>query len=141
MSRFIPVVCLAAAVSVAGCASSGTSTNVASGSNTAATRSPDVITADEITTSGASSALEVVTRLRPNWMRDRGTGSMAGGNTTSQMIAVFMDGQRLGDITSLRMVSASQIKSMQWLDAARAYTVLSGLGSEPISGAIVIKTR
>jgi hypothetical protein len=52
-----------------------------------------------------------------------------------------MDGQRLGDVTALRMVSIMGIKSMQWLDAARAYTVLPGLGSDPISGAIVIKTR
>ena len=141
MSRFIPVMCLAMVVSFTGCASSGTSNSAASGTKTAVGGSPDVIVAGEIATSGASSALEAVTRLRPNWLRDRGTGSMAGGNTMTQMIAVFMDGQRLGDITSLRMLSVSGIKSMQWLDAARAYTVLSGLGSDPISGAIVIKTR
>jgi hypothetical protein len=74
-------------------------------------------------------------------MRNTAAGSIAGGGIKSQTIAAFLDGQRMGDVSSLRMVAASGIKSMQWLDAARAYTLLSGLGSEPISGAIVIKSR
>lgn len=135
------MICMASVISFAGCASSGTAASSSTATTTTTRRSPDLITSDEIATSGASSALDVVTRLRPNWMRNPGAASIAGGSTTSQMIAVFMDGQRFGDITSLRMVSASGIKSMQWLDAARAQTVLSGLGSDPISGAIVIKTR
>lgn len=135
------MICLASIVALTACASSGTAGSTSTGAASTQQRAPDLITSDEITTSGASNAYEVVTRLRPNWMRSQGTASIAGGSTTSQMIAVFMDNQRLGDITSLRMVSVSGIKSMQWLDAARAQTVLSGLGSDPISGAIVIKTR
>ncbi len=133
MSRFLSLIPLALAVSFAACASTGSSSGTG--------RLPDLITGDEIASSGASNALEAVTRLRPNWMRARGTSSIAGGRIQSQVIVVYLDGQRLGDITSLRMQSVAGIQSMQWLDAARASTVLSGLGSEAIAGAIVIKTR
>lgn len=133
MSRFFSLIPLALAVSFAACASTGSSSGTR--------RSPDLITGDEIAGSGAANALEAVTRLRPNWMRARGTSSMAGGSIQNQVIVVYLDGQRLGDITSLRMLSVAGIQSMQWLDAARASTVLSGLGSDAIAGAIVIKTQ
>jgi hypothetical protein len=132
VSRLLSLIPLALAVSFAACASTGTSSGTR--------RAPDLIAGDEIASSGAANALEAVTRLRPNWMRARGTGSIAGGRIQSQVIVVYLDGQRLGDITSLRMLSVVGIQSMQWLDAARAATVLSGLGSEAIAGAIVIKT-
>ena len=133
LSRFFSLIPLALAVSLAACASTGSSSGTR--------RSPDLITGDEIAGSGASNALEAITRLRPNWMRARGTSSIAGGNIRNQVIAVYMDGQRLGDSTSLRTLSVAGIQSMQWLDAARASAVLSGLGSEAIAGAIVIKSR
>jgi hypothetical protein len=39
------------------------------------------------------------------------------------------------------MLSTNNLSSMQWLDAARAATVLPGIGSEAIAGAIVIKSK
>jgi hypothetical protein len=131
--RFFLIVSAVTAVSLAGCASSGS----AKGEG----RSPDVITREEIAVSGASTALEAVNRLRPAWLRQRGTSRIVGGVAQDPIIAVYLDGQRLGDLPSLRMLSIAQIQTMQWLDAARASTVLSGLGSDAIAGAIVIKTR
>lgn len=133
MSRFISVICIAMVVAVAGCASTGSNPN--------AGRSPDLITEDEIATSGASNALEAVRRLRPNWMRARGISSIGRVSAPTPVIATYLDGQRLGDLSSLRLLSVAGIKSMQWLDAARASTLLSGLGSDAIGGAIVIKTH
>jgi hypothetical protein len=119
---------LALALSFAACATTGSSSG--------AQRSPDLITADEIATSGANNAFEAVTRLRPQWLRARGTSSIAGGNA---VIAVYLGNQRLGDVASLRMISVAGIRSIQWLDAARAATLLGGSGSDPIGGAIVVK--
>jgi hypothetical protein len=70
-----------------------------------------------------------------------GRASIANGNAYEQVIMVYLDGHRLGDIVSLRMLSTNNLVSMQWLDAARASTVLPGIGSEAIAGAIVIKSK
>ncbi|HJQ52639.1 MAG TPA: hypothetical protein VJ825_02240 [Gemmatimonadaceae bacterium] len=100
-----------------------------------------MITASQISTSGASSAWDAVQRLQPHWLRPPATGSIAGGVAQSQVILVYLDGHRLGDVSSLRTLSTSGITSMRWLDAARASTVLTDIGSDPIAGAIVIRTQ
>jgi hypothetical protein len=128
LSRFGAVVALAA------CASSG------SGAARTAPRSSDQITSAEVASSSASNAYELIERLRPNWLRTPGVASIGGG-AHSQIVVVYLDGHRLGDIGSLRQLSVVGIKSLQWLDAARAATVLNEVGSDPIAGAIIIKTQ
>lgn len=54
---------------------------------------------------------------------------------------VYIDGSKYGDLTSLRSLSINGLKSIQWLDAVRAGTLLPNIGSEPIAGAIVITTH
>jgi hypothetical protein len=122
----------AAVVALIACASSGTTAG--------ARHSPDQVTTAEIASSSATNAYELIQRLRPNWLRVRTIGSIGGG-ARSQVVVVYVDGQRLGDTDSLRNLSAAGIISMQWLDAAKAATVLHEMGSEPIAGAIVIKTH
>jgi len=102
--------------------------------------SPDSIAKAEITASSASNAYELISRLRPNWLKPTSPGSISGG-VRSQAVLVYLDGSRFGDAVSLRTLGISNIQSVQWLDAARAATVLPGMTSEPIAGAIVIKTR
>ncbi|MFN2638040.1 MAG: hypothetical protein ABR585_13530 [Gemmatimonadaceae bacterium] len=128
---FAPCGFLLAAVLV-GCASAGT--------GSASRSSPDRITATEIANSGAMNALDLINRLRPTWLRSQPPGSLNPGVRT-QLIVVYLDGHRLGDVTSLNTLSVSGIRSMQWLDAARAATVLTEVGSDPISAAILIKTQ
>jgi hypothetical protein len=130
LSRFAAI---AAIVALAACASSGTSRSTTP-------RSSDQITSAEIASSSATNAYSLIERLRPNWLRTPGLGSIGGGGRT-QVIAVFLDGQRLGDLQSLRTLSVDGIKSMQWLDAARAATVLPSPGTDPIGGAIMIKSQ
>ena len=122
----------------AGCASSsgGSTTQVAEAS-------PDRVTAAEIeATQGVSTAYDLVRRLRPRWLQSSGgTASIGGGRITGQILVVYLDGNRLGSIEALRTLSSSGIKSMQYYDAVRAATVLREVGSDPISGAIVISTK
>lgn len=120
LSRFALVLALSA------CASSGASTGGA------ARRSADQITYAEISTSSAINAYELINRLRPTWLRTQGR---------SGIIVVYLDGHRLGDISSLNSLSTAGIRSLQWLDAGRAATVLTEIGSDAIAGAIVIKTH
>jgi hypothetical protein len=119
-------------VSMVACASSG--------STAGSSHQPDQITAAEIASSGTTNAWDLINRLRPNWVKQQAVGSMGGGGHT-QVIAVYVDGHRFGDVSSLRTLSASTIRSAQWLDAARAATVLNEVGSDPIAGAIIIRTH
>ena len=119
----------ATAVATVGCASSGGTKG----------RS-DFISASEINTSGAATAWDAVQRIQPHWLRSPGIGSIGAGGR-NQIILVYLDGHRLGDLSSLRSLSVSGIISMQWLDAVRATAVLPEIGSDPIGGAIVIKTH
>lgn len=116
---------------LAACASTATARH--------STRDPDRITSAEISSSSATNAYELVTRLRPNWLKRTGTGSISGG-VRSQAILVYLDGHRVGDVSALRTLSVTGIQSVQWLDAARAATVLQGIGSDAIAGAIVFRT-
>jgi hypothetical protein len=126
--KLLPLVALAGSIA---CASAGKSS---------ASHSSERITAAEIATSGASNALELIERLQPQWLRARGQASIGGGGR-SQLIVVYLDGHRLGDLTSLRTLSVTGIQSMKWLDATRAATVLTDVGSDPIAGAIIIRTQ
>ena len=101
------------------CASAGTpASNVRESS-------PDRITAVEIeATSGATTAYDLVRRLRPRWLQAGATASIGGGRVTSQVLLVYLDGNRLGTVDAMRTLNSSGIKSMQYYDAVRAATVL-----------------
>ena len=132
MPRLSALIPFAVVASLAACASAGTSSSTRTSS--------DRITAAEIESSSASNAFDLISRLRPNWLRPPSIGSLGGG-PRSQVIVVYLDGHRLGDAQSLRSLSVAGLQSMEWLDAVRAATVLSEIGSDPIAGAIVIKSR
>jgi hypothetical protein len=124
---------LSLATMLAACASSG-------GPNT--TRSaPTRITRYEIANSNASNAYELITRLRPAWLRPQGTGSVGGGVVRSQGILVYLNRQRLEDLDALKTISVDGIDSAEWIDAARVQTVLSDVPSGSFGGAIVVKTK
>ena len=127
ITRLIPIVLVAA------CASSGTGSPPSRGS-------PDLITRAEINSSNASNAYELIDRLRPGWLRPTATGSISGG-ARSQIVLVYVDRQRLEDLRGLRTITAASIQSAQWIDAARAPTVLPDVPTGPIAGAIVIRTH
>jgi hypothetical protein len=115
------------------CASAGST----SGSRTSPTR----ITRSEIYSANASNAYELISRLRPDWLRAQPTASVGGGVVRSQSILVYLNRQRLEDLDALKTISVGGIDSAEWIDASRVQTVLSDIPGGAIAGAIVIKTR
>ena len=114
----------------------------ASAGSTAGSRgSPDRLTTAEILSSNATNAYELIRRLRPQWLRAPGGGSISGGVVQNQTILVYLDGHRVGDLNALSTISVTGVTSMQWLDAARAPTVLNDIPPGAIAGAILIKTQ
>jgi hypothetical protein len=103
--------------------------------------SQDVITSIEINATPVPTAFDLVNRLRPSWLRQGRTGSIGGGAVASQVTLVYLDGQRVGGLETLKTLSATGITSMRYLDSTRAATILRDPGSEAIAGAIVISTK
>ncbi len=121
-------------VAIAACASSG-----AGGVSTRT--SPDKISRSEIAASSATNAYELISRLRPNWLRPPATATIGGGVVRSQAILVYLNSQRLEDLNALKTISVEGLESATWIDASRVQTVLSEVPSGPVAGAIVLKTR
>jgi hypothetical protein len=134
-SSFLPAIVFSIVVAGAiACASS------AKPATTTVTQStPDRLTSVEIQTISASNAYELISRLRPRWLQQANVGSLSGG-ARNQIIAVYLDGARMGGTESLRSISSNGIKTMQYYDATRAAVVLRDAGSDPIAGAILITT-
>ena len=124
---------LTIAIFAAACASSG--------GGATARSSPDAITRAEVSSSNATNAYELVSRLRPNWLRATATGTIGGGSITKQAILVYLDRQRLESLDALKTLSVEVVDSASWVDAARVQTVMPDVPSGPIAGAIVIRTR
>ena len=121
-------------IGLSACASSG-------GGSATARSSPDQITRAEIASSSATNAYELISRLRPNWLRTPATATVGGGVIRTQAILVYLDRQRLEDVNALRTISVTGIDSAQWIDAGRAPTVLPDVPTSPIAGAIVLRTH
>ena len=127
-------VIVAGVAMLSACASSG-------GGSSASRTSPNRIARSEIRASNATNAYELISRLRPNWLRASGAGSISGGTARSQMVLVYLDGQRLEDLNALRSISITGIESAEWIDRTRAATVLRDAPAGPIAGAILLKTQ
>ncbi len=121
--------------SVAGACSSSPSPK---SSVTQSTR--DNVTSMEIDATTATSALDLVNKLRPHWLRQGATASIGGGSIRNQVTLVYLDGNRLGTIDALRSITASSVRSMMWIPSTRAAILLPDIGSEPVAGVISIRT-
>ena len=109
MERIAPaVLTVLLLLGAAGCASSG---------NSAGPRDPNRITPAEIESSDVTgSAYGLVEKLRPLWLRRRGRHSLVGESS----IWVYVDGTRVGAPESLDQISAMDVASLEFLDAAKA---------------------
>lgn len=96
----------------------------------------NMITADEIAKSNAANAFDAVERLRPAFLRTRGTESLS--NPVPPTPMIYVDGMRYGTLQSLSSVPTIGIVSIQYLNAIEA-TQRYGIGNE--GGAILIITR
>jgi len=104
---------LLAVAAVIGCASSGTSDTpkVARGSGT--------LTAEEIVAAHAdvNTAYDALARLRPNWLAAHGATSLI---TGTEYAVVYVDGQQVGALSTLRNIPAYQIGDIQYYDVTQA---------------------
>ena len=96
----------------------------------------NLITADEIAKSNATNAFEAVERLRPAFLRTRGSQSLQNQEPPTPM--VYIDGMRYGTLQTLATVPTIGIVSIRYLNAIEA-TQRYGFGNE--GGAIMIVTK
>lgn len=125
MIRSHEVLVLAGVLGVVGCAAAS------SQGEAGGRRSTNVITAEEIASVSASSAYEVVQRLRSQWLLVRG-------GLGSEGIVVYVDGVRRGDANSLRDIPVEQVRELRWIDGKDATT---RYGTGHGSGVIEVYTK
>jgi TonB-dependent Receptor Plug Domain len=97
---------------------------------------PNIITAAQIAASQQTNAYDVVSRLRPNFLKSRGRTTVYAQG--SDYATVFLDGQSFGDLSSLRNISVAQIRSIQFIRGTDAVTTY---GMQYGAGVIDIRTK
>lgn len=109
------------------------------GAGGAVHRDYNVIAQDEITQQNGSNAFDVISHLRPNFLKTRGrTSIQTPPSATSEYASVFLDSQYFGDLNSLRNIASINIKEIRYLPANEAVT---RYGMQYGNGVIEIRTR
>jgi len=122
------LVTLVAAGTLWGCASTKSTTG----------QNSDLLTREEIMSTGATNLFDVVNRLRPRWLQIRTVSSF----NLSDEIVVFQNDMNLGGPEALRQLQPELAYEIRWMDGIRASSTLPGLMSgRHIQGAIIISTR
>lgn len=130
MRRLSRIVVLALSLSAAACATTGEGS-----SPRRATRST-LIEQEEIATSGAASAYDLVRGLRPSWLTPRGQHSAM--NPAGDVIWVYMNSSRMGGPDALRQIAAADVGSIRYYDANEANF---RFGTGHLNGAIQVIPR
>jgi hypothetical protein len=107
-----------------------------SGNATNIHRNPNVINEQEIAATNESNAYDVITRLRPTFLRTRGRTTI--NSAGSEYASVFLDGHVYGELLSLKNIPAIQIHEIRYLSANQAVTTY---GMQYGSGVIDVRTR
>jgi hypothetical protein len=123
-----------AMIALTGCASSGVPTNA---------KNQNVITAEEISRTSATSAYDLIQHLRPNYLRTRGAvhGSPSSDGTNhleAVDVVVYLNETRFGGSEQLRQISFSDIREIRYYGASEATTKW---GTGHSAGAIQVLTR
>jgi len=80
-----------------------------------------------LTIVGVNSALDVISRSRPMWLRGKGVEA-----------TVYMNGIQMGGLEALNSISIDIIKDIKFLTSSEATTMY---GTNNIGGVIEIRTR
>jgi hypothetical protein len=99
--------------------------------------SSDIITAEDLRDGNFRDVYQAVERLRPQFLRSRGTVSARGGNEGSFPV-VCVDEQRLGALSSMRGLPVENVREIRYV-AARDATTRWGTGYT--AGVILVVTR
>ena len=97
-----------------------------------------LLTAEEIATAkgGAWTAYDVISRLRPEFLRSRGQSSLTTPELTTAV--VYVNAMRFGELAALKTITADQILLVEYINAADATT---RFGTDHLGGAILITTK
>lgn len=110
--------------------------SVSAGNN--APRDYNLITQSEITAQNGVNAFDLITHLRPNFLKTRGRSSINNSSVSTEYASVFLDGQYFGDLTSLRNIATMNIRDIRYLPSNESVT---RYGMQYGSGVIEIRTR
>jgi hypothetical protein len=124
--RFLPLLA-SSLVAFGGCYLSGEG-------QTGPRRDADRITRAEIMGTTFGSAYEVVQSLRPQWLRSRAAPTLISPNE----VVVYVDNIRLGGVQALQSVRASDLETLERIDAP---TATQRWGTGHAGGVIAIQTR
>ena len=103
--------------------------------NSADRGSPDVVTRAEMDAVYASDAYALLQRLRPQFLRSRGSVSLR--NSSDSYPIVYLNDVRHGGVMSLRDILVNDIQEIRYLSAADATT---RWGTGHSSGVILVRT-
>lgn len=96
----------------------------------------NVITAQEIATTTAQDAYDVIARLRPRWLQSRGAASIR--DPAPQLPVVYVDRIRMGGLEVLRTLNITDILELRYYSASDATT---RYGTDHAGGVIEVYTR
>ena len=110
-----------------------------SSTNTGVTGSTSTLTGADIAAVNVSDLYDVIHRIRPNYLRARGQVSADTSQTSASAFAnVYLDGQLLGDVSSLHNVVASQVKEVHYYEPAQGGIKF---GTQNRNGVIEVLTK
>ncbi|MGH7667965.1 MAG: hypothetical protein ACRENQ_00600 [Gemmatimonadaceae bacterium] len=81
---------------------------------------PNVITEDEIRSAEEGTIYDVIAKLRPQYLRDRGPIALEGG--VHDVATVFLNSQEYGPINIMRNVPAGNISEVRYYSGIDAVT-------------------
>ena len=130
---------LVAVAAVVGCASAGNAPDPTSAPGIP--RRGNILTADEIAYAHAdvTTAYDAVARLRPNWLAAHGVTSGVDNGAGTEFALVYVDGQRYGDLNSLRGIPAYHVGELRYYDVTQAGARFGLRGGS--SGVIDVTTK
>lgn len=127
---------LATAVAVGLVVAGVSSACASSGESGGASRSRNLIAAEELMEVPHSSVYEAVRALRPRWLQARAGASMR--NPQRETPRVYLDGQLFGGVDQLWTLLPGEVGELRFLSASDATT---RFGTNHFAGAIVVTTR
>lgn len=127
----IPAALLATLI-LGACASSGTSPR--------STGSPDKLSRSQIVASNVTSAYDVVSQLRPNWLRPPGLTMTGMQSSQNAQVLVYLDGQPMGGPEALKGIATSSVLSMEFLTPTRAAAVVREMSIAKAASSVIMVT-
>ena len=134
MMRVLCVVTIAG--TLAACGGSNASSTDAVRPRPTATRSMNVVTAEEVQRHGGSSLLDILRSIRPLWFRQKPT-TMTQGGIYADAVIVYIDGQRVGGLVYLNEIPVSNVIQVRYYTASEAQ---GRFGLDNLQGAIDVTT-